>query len=108
MSAMIRVCAVSDLIENAGIPAWFDGRAIALFYVAGQVYALSNHDPIGQANVMSRGMLGSIQGVLVVASPLYKEHYRLDTGVCLEHPEQALTTYAVQVADGQVWVGHHG
>lgn len=105
MSEFTKVCVLSDLIHDAGIPALLGGKAIALFYVDGQVYAVSNYDPIGQANVMSRGMVGSIKGELVVASPLYKEHYSLKTGRCLEQPDAALTVYAVKVEDGDVWVG---
>lgn len=104
MSEFVKICALSDLISDAGIPALFNGTAIALFYVNEVVYALSNHDPIGQANVMSRGMVGSIKGTLVVASPLYKEHYSLSTGQCLEKPEYALTVYSVKTEDGYVWV----
>lgn len=105
MSNFTKICALSDLITDAGIPALLDGKAIALFYVNEQVYALSNYDPIGQANVMSRGMVGSIKGELVVASPLYKEHYSLVSGKCLEKPEVALTVYVAKVEDGAVWVG---
>jgi len=105
MSKFIKICALSDLIPDAGIPALLEGKAIALFYVNEQVYALSNYDPIGQANVMSRGIVGSIKGELVVASPLYKEHYSLSTGKCLEKPEVALAVYAVKVDGGDVWVG---
>jgi nitrite reductase (NADH) small subunit len=53
---------------------------------------------------MSRGIVGSIKGELVVASPLYKEHYSLSTGKCLEKPEVALTVYSVKVEGGDVWV----
>jgi len=104
MSNFTKICALSDLIADAGIPALLGGKAIALFYVNEQVYALSNFDPIGQANVMSRGIVGSIKGELVVASPLYKEHYSLSTGRCLENSEVALTVYAVKVDGGDVWV----
>lgn len=95
MSNFIKICALSDLIPDTGIPALLNGKAIALFYVNEQVYAISNYDPIGQANVMSRGIVGSIKGELVVASPLYKEHYSLSTGKCLENPDVVLAVYPV-------------
>ncbi|AHF01247.1 nitrite reductase [Thiomicrospira aerophila AL3] len=108
MGEFKKVCQVSDLIDNAGIPALLDTTPIALFYVKGKVYALDNFDPIGQASVMSRGIVGSIKGQLVVASPLYKEHYDLANGQCLENPEMKLTVFPVQVrgATGEeaVWV----
>lgn len=104
MSEWVKICAVSDLIADAGIPALVDGKAIALFYVTEQVYAVSNYDPIGQANVISRGIVGSIKGELVVASPLYKEHYSLKTGQCLEQPNVALITYETMVKQNMVWL----
>jgi len=104
MSNFTKICALSDLIPDAGIPALFNGKAIALFYVNDEVYALSNYDPIGQASVMSRGIVGSIKGELVVASPLYKEHYNLKTGQCIEHSEYSLMVYSVKLEGGNVWV----
>lgn len=104
MSEWVKICAVSDLIADAGIPALINGKAIALFYVTEQVYAVSNYDPIGQANVISRGIVGSIKGELVVASPLYKEHYSLITGQCLEQPNAALTVYPTKVENGTILV----
>lgn len=97
MSEFIKVCLVGDLIDNAGIPALLGNTPIALFYVKGQVYALDNFDPLGQASVMSRGIIGSIKGQLVVASPLYKEHYDLVTGQCIENPEMKLVVYPVEL-----------
>lgn len=104
MSEWVKICAVSDLIADAGIPALVDGKAIALFYVVDQVFAVSNYDPIGQANVISRGIVGSLKGELVVASPLYKEHYSLKTGQCLEQSDAALTVYPAKIKNGSVLV----
>ncbi|UQB41491.1 nitrite reductase small subunit NirD [Thiomicrospira microaerophila] len=108
MSEFKKVCQVTDLIDNAGIPALLGNTPIALFYVKGKVYALDNFDPIGQASVISRGIVGSIKGQLVVASPLYKEHYDLVTGQCVEKPELKLAVFPVELrgAAGEeaVWV----
>ncbi|WP_044411962.1 nitrite reductase small subunit NirD [Thiomicrospira microaerophila] len=108
MSDFKKVCQLSDLIENAGIPALLDATPIALFLIKGQVYALDNFDPIGHASVMSRGIVGSIKGRLVVASPLYKEHYDLVSGECLENAEVKLAVYPVELrgesGEEAVWV----
>ena len=37
-------------------------------------------------------------------SPLYKNHFDLNTGECLEAPEQSVRAHAVQVQDGRVLV----
>jgi nitrite reductase (NADH) small subunit len=41
----------------------------------------------------------------VVASPIYKQHFDLQTGECLEAPQHSVASYPVRVEDGRVWVG---
>lgn len=101
------ICQHEDLIPNSGICALIDGQQVAVFYLpdeAPQVYAIGNWDPIGKANVLSRGVVGDMQGRLVVASPLYKQHYDLTTGQCLENEDVTVPTYAVELVDSQVVV----
>lgn len=104
MSEFIKVCAIEDLIKDAGIAALVEGIQVALFYVDDQVYALNNEDPIRKANVMSRGMTGDRGGVLTVASPLHKEHYSLVSGQCLDVEGVTLDTYETKLEAGMVWV----
>jgi nitrite reductase (NADH) small subunit len=66
------------------------------------VYALSNYDPIGAANVLSRGIIGSLGERLVVASPLYKQHFCLQTGQCLEDENVSVPIWPVRLHDGKV------
>lgn len=54
---------------------------------------------------MSRGILGDRQGVLKVASPIYKQNFDLKTGVCLDDETVSLPVYPVQVVDNQVQIG---
>jgi nitrite reductase (NADH) small subunit len=100
------ICTVDDLAKNSGICALLSIRGeehqAAIFYLPNtekQVYALGNWDPIGQANVMSRGIVGCITDELVVASPLYKQHFSLISGKCLES-EHRVPIFDV-VIDGQ-------
>ena len=89
MSNFYAACKLNDLVENSGVCALVNGQQIAIFYLPGEtpaVYAIDNWDPIGEANVLYRGIVGEIKGELVVASPLYKEHYSLVSGKCLEKP----------------------
>ena len=53
----------------------------------GRVYALDNFDPASRANVLSRGLTGNLQGERVVASPIYKHHFALTSGRCMEDPD---------------------
>jgi nitrite reductase (NADH) large subunit len=98
------VCELDDIIPEAGVAALIEGRQIAIFRVGDNVYALDNYDPNSEANVLSRGIVGDLQGELVVASPVYKHHFSLATGRCLEDPDQSVRAYPVRVTDGRVWV----
>ncbi|MBX5460209.1 MAG: nitrite reductase small subunit NirD [Steroidobacteraceae bacterium] len=102
--AWTRVCELDDILPDAGVCALVAGRQIALFRVDDAVYAIDNGDPASGANVLSRGIVGDIKGELVVASPLYKHHYVLRTGRCLEDSEKSVNVYPVRVEAGQVWV----
>ncbi|MCV6901092.1 MAG: nitrite reductase small subunit NirD [Achromobacter xylosoxidans] len=94
------VCTRRDLVADSGVVALVDGRQVALFYlpaVAGEtLYALDNRDPKSGANVIGRGIVGHLAGELVVASPLYKQHFRLRDGACVEYPEQSLRAWPVR------------
>lgn len=98
-----KICSVNDLVENSGVCALIERNGaeeqVALYYLPStdkKIYALSNWDPLGQANVMSRGILGSVGEELVVASPLYKQHFSLLTGDCIEE-DVSLPVYPVSI-----------
>lgn len=97
-------CRVSDLVAGSGVCALVNGSQVAIFHLPDEtpaLYALDNFDPIGRANVLSRGILGDVQGELVVASPLYKEHFSLATGRCIEKKEYTVRAWPVRV-DGDL------
>ena len=101
------VCRLSDLIENSGVCALVGNTQIAIFYLPKEtpsVYAISNWDPIGEANVLSRGIVGDLKGKLVVASPLYKQHFDLATGECLEDAEKSVSCYKVSIDGDNVLI----
>ena len=106
---MIKVCELSDLAENSGVCALVGTVQIAIFTLSGDadnsmVYALSNWDPIGKANVMYRGILCSVADEPAICSPLYKQHYSLLTGACFEHDDKQLTVYPCTVHGNDVYV----
>jgi nitrite reductase (NADH) small subunit len=99
------VCAVDDILPNTGVCARVEGRHVAVFRVGrDQFHAIDNVDPKSGASVLSRGLIGTLGERLVVASPLYKNHFDLRTGECLEAPEHRVRVHAVQVEDGRVRV----
>ncbi len=98
------VCELDELLPDSGVAALIDGHQLAIFRVGQQVYALDAFDPHSRANVLSRGILGDVQGELAVASPVYKHHFSLITGRCLEAPQMSVRAYPARAADGRVWV----
>ncbi len=54
--------------------------------------------------MLSRGIIGSIDERVVVASPLFKQHFDLKSGRCIEQDDVVLKTYDVRVVDGHVEV----
>lgn len=100
------ICPLEDLAPNVGVCALIEEQQVAIFRCtrSDSLFAVSNYDPIGQANVLSRGIIGSIDGQPYVASPLYKQHFHLQTGACLEEPEQQIKTYPIRAKDGLVQV----
>jgi nitrite reductase (NADH) small subunit len=98
--SIVTVCRQSELVVDSGINALIDGQQVALFYVTKpepKVYAIGNWDPIGKANVLSRGIICDIDGRITVASPLYKQHFDLTTGQCLEDDNVSVPVYDASI-----------
>jgi len=101
----IRVCRLEDIVPNAGVCALVGGEQVAVFRLDdGSVHAVGNQDPFSRASVLSRGIVGDLKGELVVASPVYKQHFSLRTGCCLEDETVRIPVYRVRVDDGYVVV----
>ena len=66
------------------------------------MFALSNYDPFSQAFVISRGIVGDRDGTPKIASPIFKQSFALETGVCLDDPMVVLPSYPVRVHRGRV------
>ncbi|RDL46006.1 nitrite reductase (NAD(P)H) small subunit [Marinomonas piezotolerans] len=101
-----KVCQTSDLIAGAGVAARVQGKQLALFLVPEaeqRIFAISNWDPFGKANVLSRGIVGHLQGEWVVASPLYKQHFSLISGACLEE-EIKINTWQTKIEGDSVYI----
>ena len=102
----VEVCQVDELIDNVGVCALLNDKQVAIFRLSGgdQLYAIDNHDPFSNANVLSRGVVGDLKGQLVVASPIYKQHFNLETGQCLEDESVCIPVYKIQIVDGIVQI----
>ncbi len=103
------VCKQTDLVANAGVAAMVNNEQVALFYLPeseNKVFAIANWDPIGKANVLSRGLTAHLQGEWVVASPLYKQHYILSSGECLEE-DICLPHWKAKLDGDDVYIAEH-
>ncbi len=99
------VCALAAIPEQAGIAARVAGQQIALFHLpAFGVFAVANHEPGSQANVLARGLTGDVAGEPVVISPLYKQRFRLRDGVSVDNAAQRISAWPARVENGQVWI----
>ncbi|MGR8953134.1 MAG: nitrite reductase small subunit NirD [Gammaproteobacteria bacterium] len=110
MTEWIDVCGADDLQPDSGVCALVKGLQVAIFFVPKEqaVFAIGNYDPLGHANVLSRGMIGDINGQIVVASPLYKQHFNLQTGVCVEDAAVSVPVYPIRIENGRVKIGIGG
>ena len=107
MSNWTDICALGDIPPNSGRAALLGDIQIAIYHLPDapeKVFAIGNFDPLGKANVMSRGILGSLNGERVVASPLYKQHFRLSDGQCLEDESVKVPSFMAKVEGDRVLV----
>jgi nitrite reductase (NADH) small subunit len=113
MSEWVGVCTKGQLIPERGVAVLVKDQQVALFRVTGPdgsdfVYAVGHRDPFSDANVIARGIVGSVgKGEELrdtVASPMYKHVFVLATGECLTDPSRRLPVYRTWIAGGVVYV----
>ncbi|TDT40239.1 nitrite reductase (NADH) small subunit [Halospina denitrificans] len=98
---------LSDLVVGSGVGARYRDRQVAVFLIPeldDRVLVVDNYCPISGVNIIARGIVGDIQGEPVVATPLYKKHFSLLDGRCIEDDSHQLATYAVRVDGDEVQV----
>ena len=118
MSAWVAVCTKSQLIPERGVAVLVKDQQVALFRVTGTdretgepadfVYAVGHRDPFADANVIARGIVGSVgsgdEQRDTVASPMYKHVFDLATGECLTDGSRRLPVFRTWIAGGVVYV----
>ena len=106
----VDVCSKNDLQPNSGVCALVEDQQVAIFYIPENdtAYAISNYDPFGKVHVLSRGLVGDLNGELMVSSPLYKQHFSLKTGQCFEEEDVSVPAYAVRFAGDRVEINLTG
>lgn len=68
-------------------------------------YACQNLSPEKQEMVLSRGMIGDHNGIPMVACPLHKKTFSLETGENLNGDLGAIATYPVKIKEENVYIG---
>jgi nitrite reductase (NADH) small subunit len=102
----VAVCPYERLEPERGVAALLGGRQVAIFRTHdGDLHAIDNLDPCSGAQVLSRGIVGTRDGVPTLASPVYKDVFDLRTGRCLDRPGKVVRTHPVRCREGQVEVG---
>ena len=109
----VAVCTMRQLMPERGVAVLVGREQVALFRVTSAVgedfvYAVGHRDPFADANVIARGIVGSVgegKGERdTVASPMFKHVFELATGRCLTDPSERLPVYRTWVAGGVVYV----
>ena len=106
-SVWVGVCTMRQLVPERGVAVLVGDQQVALFRVrSGReefVHAVGHRDPFCGANVIARGIVGSVGDRDTVASPMYKHVFDLATGECLTEPG-SIPVYRTFVAGGVVYV----
>ncbi|MBC8145418.1 MAG: nitrite reductase (NAD(P)H) small subunit [bacterium] len=97
---LTRACTTAELPAGRSRLVFFDDeRQVALFNVAGTLYAVSNICPHQHEPVIFEGMVEDC----TVTCPLHGNAYRLDTGEGIEGGAR-LKRYEVRIIDENVYV----
>ena len=96
------ICSIDELTPFIGVRALLGEDQVAIFKVQDELYAINAIDPFTKTAILSRGIVGDLDGEVVVASPLYKQHFSLKTGVCLEDDSVSVSTYSIRENNGVV------
>lgn len=103
------VCHIKDILPYSGVATLVEHEQVAIFRADSEteVYAISNYDPFSKAYVLSRGLVGDRNGILKVASPIYKQNFDIKTGRCLDDDTVILPTWHTRVVDDIVQIKVH-
>jgi nitrite reductase (NADH) small subunit len=93
--------------ENGGACVKYKDLQVAVFNFSrrNEWYACQNLCPHKMQMVLSRGIIGSMEGEPKVACPFHKKAFSLKTGSCLNAEECSIAVYPVKIEDGFVYVG---
>lgn len=107
------ICSLDALTPERGVAALLsDTDSDAKVQIAvirtydDKVFGVQQLDPYSGANVMSRGIVGDYDARPTIASPVYKQTFDLETGICVNpqgSDRRNLKKYPIIVHDGTVY-----
>ena len=97
---------VAELRVDGGATVKYGRHQIALFHFAklGKWFACQNLCPHKREMVLSRGLLGDIDGLPKIVCPMHKKSFSLETGEGLSDPAYAISTFPVEIRAGRVYI----
>jgi nitrite reductase (NADH) small subunit len=107
VNVWFKAARVEDFPDNGGACVKYKDMQIAVFNFSrrNEWFACQNLCPHKMQMVLSRGMVGSTEGVPKVACPFHKRTFSLKTGECLNAEECSIAVFPVRIEDGFVHIG---
>jgi nitrite reductase (NADH) small subunit len=107
VNVWFKAARVEDFPDNGGACVKYKDMQIAVFNFSRRKewFACQNLCPHKMQMVLSRGMVGSTEGVPKVACPFHKRTFSLKTGECLNADECSIAVFPVRIEDGFVHIG---
>jgi chlorite dismutase len=103
--AWVEAGALADLPHGESKLIYLEGQQVALFNIDGQLYALNNRCSHARGP-LSEGVVAHEESTCTVVCPWHYAKFDLSSGQVLDGIASAsVTAYAVEVRDGQIFVG---
>jgi nitrite reductase (NADH) large subunit len=102
----VELAQVADVPDNGGIAVRYGKCELALFRFSsrGAWYATQNVCPHKRELILSRGLLGDLDGTPKVACPFHKKSFDLESGGCLSGDDLSIHTFPVRIEGERVLV----
>ena len=102
-----RVGNINDFPENGGACIKYKDKQIAVYNFTrkNKWYACQNLCPHKMEMVLSRGMIGDMEGIAKVACPMHKKTFSLEDGSNLNGDDYQIAIYPVKIEDENVYIG---
>ncbi|MBA3868316.1 MAG: chlorite dismutase family protein [Anaerolineae bacterium] len=105
VEAWTEVCTAADFKDGERKVVYLNGQQIALFNVAGKLYALSNRCSHARGP-LSEGKVETNEGNCTVTCPWHYAKYDLNCGAVVDGvANAAVASYRAEVRDGMIYVG---